>query len=288
MEHSSRVRSVERAIDILMALAQGAQTLGAICRTTGLSKGTGHRLLAGLAYRNLVIQEPGTGLYMLGPGALPIAEAVTTGLGGIGLIARPTLEHLRDLSGETVTLHIRLGTQRTCIEEVPSPHGIRYIAGVGSTAPVHVGAAGKVLLAFLPPAARTSLLRSMKLERVTQHTRTNADDLLAELEQVRREGWARSSGERVLGASAVSVPVRDESGEVVCALSILGPADRLTEREIERLIVPLERAASEIAGGLVFGNIGADGSAQETPRVPPGTDDLPSSSHRATVTGRKR
>jgi IclR family transcriptional regulator, KDG regulon repressor len=84
----STVRSVERAVDILLALADGSQSLGRVAEKIHLSKSTVHRLLTSLAHKHLVIQDSRTGEYMLGPGCIPLVEAMASGVGGLGVIAR--------------------------------------------------------------------------------------------------------------------------------------------------------------------------------------------------------
>ncbi len=141
-EVQAPVRAVARAVDILFALTGGARSLGSIAETTGLSKATAHRLLASLAHGQLVIQDRSNGSYMLGPGCFSIADAVISGFGGLGLLARPVLDDLWKLTKETITLHVRAGSQRICVEELVSPLPVRYTAGVGAAAPVHTGSAG--------------------------------------------------------------------------------------------------------------------------------------------------
>jgi DNA-binding IclR family transcriptional regulator len=221
------VRAVHRAVDVLMELTNGPQTLGALARTTGLSKATTHRLLTTLTHRRMVMQDGQTGLYSLGTGCFRIVEAMKGGHTGLGAIALPTLERLARESGETATLHVRFGDQRLCVEEVPSMQAVRYTAGRGATAPIHAGSAGKVLLAFLDDGLRNQVVQSLTLSSVTELTVVDAGALLMELELARRQGWAISRGERIKGAAAVTAPVFDSTGAVVAALSVLGPESRL-------------------------------------------------------------
>ena len=101
MDEHGPVRSVARAADILLALEDGPKSLGRISQRTGLSKPTAHRLLASLAYRQMVIQNPLTVEYALGPGCLRVADAIMRGAAGIGSLVMPILESLAATSGET-------------------------------------------------------------------------------------------------------------------------------------------------------------------------------------------
>lgn len=237
-----RVQSLERGIDILMALAHGPRSLTQVAEATGLSKATTHRLLGGLGHESLVLRHPTEALYLLGPGVLRLVQEATQGVGSFAAYARPAMVALRDLSEESITLHIRIGHERMCVEELPSPQPLRYTAGVGSTAPLHVGAAGKALLAFDDPAETERTLRVLPLEALTSATIVNPHALREELEQVRRQGWAASEGERVQGAGAISVPVFSH-GRMISVMSLLAPADRLDAGRREELLPALRGAA---------------------------------------------
>jgi len=245
---SDRVQSVDRAIDILMALVAGPKTLTDVCRATDLSKATAFRLLRSLGERGLVIKDPGRdNIYMLGPNLLRFAQGVTLGLGSLGTLAEPVLARVCDLTQETVTLHVRIGVERICVYVVPSPHALRYTASPGSKAPLHVGAAGLALIAFLGEEEIEQVLSSLPhpLEEITEDTVTEMETLRGRVDGARRAGYAISSGERVPGAAAVSVPVRAH-GEVVAALSILGPESRLPRKKLEEFAVEVQGAATEI------------------------------------------
>ena len=241
------VRSVGRAVDLLLALAHGPQTLGRLAERTDLSKATVHRLLASLGHGQLAIQDPSTGDYLLGPGCFVIADAVMRGLGGLGVLARPVLERLRDTTGETVTMHVRAGSQRLCVEELVSLQSVRYTAGVGTATPIHVGSAGKLLLAYTNKDERTDLLDHSTLDPITGATITDRAELEAEVEEVRRLGYAESHGERVVGASAISAPILSSDGTILAALSILGPDGRLTQERVDEFRPAVLAAASDIS-----------------------------------------
>jgi DNA-binding IclR family transcriptional regulator len=233
---SYRVQSVERGIEILKALTDGPKSVTQIASETNLAKGTAFRLLASLGYHQFVVREPGSSRYLLGPGLLPLVQEITSTFGWIGALAGEPLRDLWRRTGETVTVHVRIGTDRACVEELPSDQAVRYTASVGATDPIHVGAAGKVLLAFLDEGELDKLLAHLRLGAVTSKSITSRQQLEEELRRTRELGWAESEGERIEGAAAVSVPVRLPG--MHAALSVLGPAQRMTAEERTR-IVPL-------------------------------------------------
>jgi DNA-binding IclR family transcriptional regulator len=244
----NRVQSVERSIDILLALANGARTLTDVAKATGLSKGTAFRLLASLNHEQLVIRDPNDTAYMLGPGILRMFQGAMTNLGGIATPARPALQELWSRTDETVTLHVRIGYERICVAEFPSTQALRYSANLGASAPLHVGSAGKVLMALLEPEELERALSNMLLNSVTYNTITNRDQLREELEVVRRRGWAMSEGERIVGAAAISVPVRGPG--MFAALSVLGPTERMNEQVRLEMLPEMQRIAATIEAAL--------------------------------------
>lgn len=240
-----RIQVVERAVDVLRVLARGPASLTEVAQATGLPKGTAFRILGSLRYEDMVVKDPLDNRYMLGTGFLRLTRNPLQGLAAVAALARPALTEVWRSTEETITLHARLGPDRVCVEELQSPHPIRYMAGVGVRAPLHVGSAGKVLLAFMPADERERILRRVPLEPMTPRTIVDAEALVAELDEVRARGWAGSAGERVPNAAAISVPVRVRE-DLVLALSILGPADRLTEDRQMAALDDLRAAAAAI------------------------------------------
>lgn len=245
-----RVRSVARALDLMTALEDGPQPLGSLALSSRLSKGTAHRILATLAAAGLVIQDPATATYALGPGCFGILDAVVHGAGGLDVIGGPILARLSAETRETVALYVRAGPQRICVAQVASPEPIRYTARLGMENPVYAGAMGKVLLAFSDPRERDEILDRMPLIAWTSATITDRTRLEAELETIRLAGFARSRGERSAGVAAISAPVFGTDRRVVAALSILGPDDRMSEPRMRMFEEPLLTAAADVSDRL--------------------------------------
>ena len=243
-------RAVSRAMDVLFSLLDGPLSLARIGERTSLSKPTAHRLLATLGRYQLVIQDPGTSEYMLGPACLGIADSVLRGLGGLGMLAKATLEGLAESSRETVALHVPAGTQRVCVEQVPSPQPVRYTSNVGVAKPIYTGAMGKVLLAFMGEDSRHEILGRITLTRVTNATITDRAELDEQIRQARLNGFSVSRGEQAEGVAAVSAPVFGANGHLTAALSVLGPAHRLSEATVDQIAPLVRRAAREISASL--------------------------------------
>jgi IclR family KDG regulon transcriptional repressor len=251
---ASRPTSVEKAIDLLFCFdAEHSQLrLTDISARVGLHKSTTHRLLSLLRKKGLIVADPESQLYSLGPGVVELAWTVLRQQ-DLRTVCRPYLEQLRQDTNETVSLYTRMGNKRVCVEEYESGQDIKYSHAVGLTAPLHVGAPGKALLAFLPPEELEALWQALPpLTALTPKTLTDAEQLRAELLRTRQRGYAASSEERSLGASAVAAPIRDWRGKVIAAVGVLGPSQRLTPGVLKELGARVVQVAQKISTALGY------------------------------------
>ena len=248
-----RPSSIEKAIDVLFCfdLQRPQLRLVDISQRLGLHKSTAHRLLSLLKKKGMVVVDPATQLYSLGPALVELAWIVLRQK-DLRSICRPYLEQLRQVTNETVSLNIRMGNRRVCIEELPSDQEVKYSQAMGLTAPLHVGAPGKALMAFLPADERERVLATLTLEPLTPETITDLDALRAELDRTRVRGYAVSIGERSPWAAAVAAPIRDRSGQTIVAVSVLGPSHRLTPKILKELGGQVIKVAREISAALGY------------------------------------
>ena len=248
MSESKTVNSIVRAALILQTLSQGNSRIGKISESARLSKGTTHRLLLTLAKVGFVVQDPMTQRYHLGPGLLQLTSDPILSHNWLISCAFEQMTYLKNLSRETILLHLRAGLQKVCIEKIDSPEDLKYINEKGSTAPLYVGGAGKILLSELKDDEINKILSQIRLVAITANTITDRQKLWAEIKKVRRLGYATSFGERVPGSSCVSVPVKKYTAPV--ALSILGPASRFSPKKITKITAELKQAAGRISENL--------------------------------------
>jgi DNA-binding IclR family transcriptional regulator len=231
---ATNVGVLDKSVTILAALAErGPLSLAGLVEATGLSRPTAHRLAAALEAHRLVGRD-GAGRYRLGLRVLAWAGAVSAEFGLAG-VARPVLEALRDETGESAQLFVRDGDSRLCVAASERPSGLRDTVPVGAVLPIGRGSGGKVLLAYATDVA------------------PGADADLAELETIRRRGWAASVAEREEGVCSVSAPVLDSAGRIHAALGISGPINRLGRQPGRHLSAPVVAAARELErrAGLV-------------------------------------
>lgn len=223
-----RTQSVERALDILLCLSEqpclGPTELGA---RLGLHKSTVYRLLRALGSRGFVSTASQGERYELGPAVLLVAERLLD-RPRLRDVALPEMIGLRDRTGETVSIHLRVGDHRVCIEQVESRQDIRRAQQVGQILPLYAGAMGKALLVDFGPERLRALVERTPLQALTPSTPPSLEQLASNLLAVAQEGYAVSFGERVVGCTTVAVPLRDASREVSAALGISGPSFRFT------------------------------------------------------------
>lgn len=242
----STIATLERALDVLQHLASGTRPdhgVSEVADELGISKGSVHRVLASLCTRGLVHRSPQTQRYALGPGVLRLGLAYLA-RADVAQLARPVLERLSSATGETATLSVRLGrSQRVYADQVTPQREVIVTVSEGESYSLHEGASGRAFLAFLSECEQEDLLDQLAL-CPTQAGR-DVPLLRESLAAARREGWTRSQGERLEGATSVAAPVVNHRGEPIAVMSVCGPADRFEPR-LRRHVVHLLDAA----GGL--------------------------------------
>lgn len=219
------IRSVYRAIDILICLSNGINTLTEITGHTGLSKPTVYRLLKTLEELLMVTQDPSTHHYFLGPLVHQIASNPETNHQYLTSCAFEELRRLWEYCGETVELDTMVGLQYARIYEIPSKYDLKVVNGPDPVGAVYVGAAAKVLLSQLDDNELKAIVRNIKLARVTEYSVVDRLKLLSQVREVRDRGYAISLGERIPGAMSISAPVNNYFWPV--ALALTGPETRL-------------------------------------------------------------
>jgi len=233
-------RAVGRAFDLLEALADGPSTLQDLSQATGISKTTAFRLLGTLETRGLVFKDPSRGAYGLGPSLLKATQGPLSGMVAVATLGQASLRELSDETGETAALHVRHGHERLCVAEAPSPQSIRYSSVAGTRAPITNGSVGVVLLAFAPEPSRDHLLLSLQ----SSEPSFDAAAIERRLAEARQRGWAISAGERVPGATAISVPVT-ANGQTL-ALSVLGPVSRLPSHQLRSFLPAMRHQGKQL------------------------------------------
>jgi IclR family KDG regulon transcriptional repressor len=161
--------------------------------------------------------------------------------------ARPVAEDLSEALGETAHVGVLDGDSAIYILKVESRHTIRMFSRVGRRIPLYCTAIGKVLLAFLPESVRESALREVELVACTSNTHTTRATLGAELERIRRQGFALDAEEHEEGIHCIGAPIFDRTGTVVATLSVSWPDFRYRSEEEAEYVDHVKTAAARVS-----------------------------------------
>jgi DNA-binding IclR family transcriptional regulator len=249
----SSVQSVDRAVAILksFSLETPERGVGELSHELGLHKSTVSRLVQTLQRGGLISRNPHTGRYRLGLDLLGLASQVASYM-DVREIARPLLRQLAQDCQESVNLVVLDDGQVVNLEQFVAPgRQVKNIGRVGRRMDSHCTAAGKVLLAYLPPSELEEALPD-HLPSFTAHTITDPDRLLEELALVREQGYAEAREELEEGLNALAAPIRDHNAQVVAAVGVAGPAYRLTPEQLPRLVARLLEATGQISTWLGY------------------------------------
>lgn len=231
----NHVQSIVRAFDILKLLRDNGNSLGVseIAKELNLSLGTIHRLLKTLVLVDAVEQDKHSKQYSLATEMLFYGKSVLDHYDFISR-AHPILGELSRVIGETVFMGILEDYQLVYVDHVDSlDHFLRMPPQIGRRQHAHCTAQGKVLLAHLPPDEINFFLNHHPLERLTENTITNPEELATELATIRQSGFALDREETEIGICCVAAPVRKPDASVVAAVSTSGPATRMLRKGLD-------------------------------------------------------
>ncbi|WP_414040547.1 IclR family transcriptional regulator [Acidithiobacillus sp. M4-SHS-6] len=249
------VQVIDRLIFLLDVLAKegGRASLKVLAAVTGLAPSTAFRILAAAQSNGLLVRDE-TGLYRFGD---RLAEwgRLTYGKIDLRTIAKPVMVWLRDQVNETVNLSVRQGDDVLYVERVSSSRMMRVEQVIGSRAPLHTTAVGKLMLAEQGKTWTQAYAARTGLPALTDHTLHDYPSLWKNIEDALQLGFARDEEEAEIGVGCLAVLVRTTL-PCHCGLSISAPLNRLKEdwipflqdaaRRIEKraqgesIVVPLE------------------------------------------------
>lgn len=240
--------SVERAMRILVELAEGPTTISELGRRLDVHRATSLRLLRTLEEQRFV-RRTDDGSYQLGPRMATLAAAALEGLD----VRASASRHLRSLGascGQTVHLGALEGDKVVYLDKVESRHAVRMYSHIGAVAPLHATGMGKALLAHMSERERDDVLGAPPFARYTRNTRTERAELEGELARVARQGWALDDFEHEEFIHCVAAPVRGAAGGVTAAVSISAPSMVLDRSGLLALTGELLSTAHDISEEL--------------------------------------
>ncbi|MDF2684411.1 MAG: hypothetical protein K0R47_5601, partial [Brevibacillus sp.] len=215
------MQTISRTIQILRSFSKDKKelSLAEFHHKLGLSKSSLQRILNTLVNYGFLEKDDKRKTYRLGNELYYLGKLVEEH-SHLLTVTKPYLKAIRDRLGESVYLNIIENNERKCIAFEEGKHDLMTISYIGQTSPLYAGASAKLLLAFLPPDKMTQYLQQTPLRAITDSTVIDKDKLLAELKDIRANGYASSYGERVIGVCSVSAPILNRWGETIAGVSI--------------------------------------------------------------------
>lgn len=237
MERSNSLSSVQKAIQIMKLLAKEPCTFTAIeiSKALEINRSTVHRLLNVLKDEMLILQNSSTKKYKIGPMAYNIGAAYLNSQMYTDEI-HSILDEVAEKTRLSAGYAVREGDKIINIYEVETYIPMRMGYSPGLFYPIHCGVYGKTIMAFYnPPEKLREIIYSAKLEKMTENTITDPEELIKEFAEIREQGYAVSDEERLQGAIGIGAPVRNSKGEVVACIGVAGIKASLSREDIENI-----------------------------------------------------
>ena len=240
-KRATGTQAVDRAADLLVEVLKSEKpvTFSYLTNKSGLAKGTASRLISALE-RNGLLQRNKKGEIETGITINQFASRISS-VSRLVSKLQPLMRQIGNETGETVSLAISGNDSVENIAQIDAKYLLSSRNWVGQKVPFHASAAGKILLAF-----QEIDISKLKLEKLTNATITSNTELEKEILKVKQNNYALIIDELEIGLVAVSVPVKNEVGEVVAALSVSGPSTRLNQNKIKEIISLLSRYSKNL------------------------------------------
>lgn len=224
--------------------------ISALAKRLGIAKSSAHRLAVTLMHEGLLEQNPETERYRLGVELFALGTIVRRRM-TLSTEARPYLIELREQTNETALLGITVNSEIMYVYNMESRQPIRLRSDIGIRRPAFCTAVGRAIYAYKPAGAVKQMLAS-GLEARTERTVVDPIEIKRMLEEVRRYGFAIEDEECEFGIRCIAAPVRDIAGQVVGAMGIGGPSQRLSLDQLRSFAGPLVGATQAVSSRLGY------------------------------------
>ena len=240
-KRATGTQAVDRAADLLVEVLKSEKpvTFSYLTNKSGLAKGTASRLISALE-RNGLLQRNKKGEIETGITINQFASRISS-INRLVSKLQPLMRQIGNETGETISLAISGNDAVENIAQIDAKYLLSSRNWIGQKVPYHASAAGKVLLAF-----QNIDISKIKLDKLTNSTIVSKADLENEISKVRNNNYAVIIDELEMGLVAISVPVKNETEEVIAALSVSGPSARLNQQKIQEIIGLLKKYLRKI------------------------------------------
>lgn len=245
--------SLDKALCVLDALCQHGQAgIKTLAQATGYPSPTVHRMLAALVRNNYVAHDEASHQYTLGLKFLEFGARVRADI-RLASLAMPAMRELMELSGETVNLVVFEHYEAIYVEQVVNPRSmLPMFTRIGARMPLYCSGVGKAYLAAQDEGFVRTYCREVSRQAQTSHTLVEEDALREAVRNARHQGYAVDDEEMEYGVRCVAALIRQSSRVIMGALSISGPAARISQEKLAQLGVQVRRAAGELSAGLGY------------------------------------
>jgi len=245
------LNTLEKFVNILTLFTEGTPVMSVpeIAMSLQLPTSTAYRYVSALKQAGLIEEVAGTNGYSLGAKILELARAVPKKT--LQQISIPIMTQLANETGEIIILCGLRDHDGVCLEKVEGHHALRVSHQRGATFPLHAGASGKVLMAYLDASERDEIIDRIEFTKFSETTITDPLKLKEDLQRIRTQGYAESDGEVIRETYGIGAPILSQSGKALAALSISAPTHRLEGKKREQTIKLVVTAARRITEGLL-------------------------------------
>jgi DNA-binding IclR family transcriptional regulator len=243
---SYRAPAVLKAFDLLKLVAESRSeiTLSELARRLGYSKGTLHGMIRALLQAGALAQAPNRRGFFLGPAVVELAFR-SWNYFRITEHAQPLLDGLRDRIGETVFLGVLSSSRGLIVATAEAAKPLKISAPPGTSIPLLAGAVGKIYLSQQPVNQAQKIIAEHGLSKSARRSLLNKEEYLAELDIVRKQGYAVDNEEYLPGVKAVAVALGNQRG-LPLAIWVVGFADSMTGGVIETIAAETQRTAASL------------------------------------------
>lgn len=250
-KETSSVQAVDRALSLLRFIGEASSpvSISEIANHTGLNRTTAWRLVGSLENQGFVEKDPVSKGYQLGYAVYQLVSQ-NDSYGPLIRRARPTMERLKEESGETVLLGVPKNNGILTIDQINTDQTIRLIDYSNAITPLHCTSNGKILLSLLPDKELDVLLEK-PLKQYSKNTITDPEKLRIELQEIRVQKIGLTIGELDENENAISAPIFDKNKNLVALITIGGPSFRLKKEDLLLWRDRILEAAKQIGDQLV-------------------------------------
>lgn len=245
------ITALQRGLELLRLFSEAPRgfTAKEVADKSRLPVSTVHRFLVNLEAGGFL--NCSGNLYHLGTACFAIGQAALAQL-DIRRVSLPYLQQLNRQTRETVHLTVRNGSSAVYVEKLDSSEPLRIFSRIGAAVPLYCTAVGKVMLAYMPEDQRNSLLPQLTLRRFTPNTVGNLQELEAELQRIRKNGYACDLEEHELHIRCAAAPIWDHTGLANASLSITAPTVRMSISRLRQLAPLIQAAGLQISRELGY------------------------------------